>query len=107
MSVKICQNRAGGRKDTGKTPKGHPGASGDVLGARKGQGDMVETPTDRRIQQLEAAILEAGRFQAAARRAIQRLRDDPSAVWCCPEMAAVKRASMDLTKSLPALRKSV
>ena len=68
---------------------------------------MVETPAGKRIQQLEAAVVEAERFQAAARAAIRRLCCDPSAVRSCPEMAAVKKASMDLTKSLPALRKSV
>lgn len=68
---------------------------------------MAKTDAEKRMEQLEAAISEARRFQAAAEAALKRLRCDPSAAWCCSELAAVKRASMDLTKALPPLRTAV
>ena len=55
---------------------------------------------------LEAAVVEARRFLERAERALSA-DHDPRFTWIYgPEAAAVKRASMDLTKALPSLRRN-
>jgi len=54
---------------------------------------------------LRVAIGEAHRFIARAEAAKQRLERDENAYFGSPQTAAVKRASMDLTKVLAEIRK--
>ena len=63
------------------------------------------TPNDRRKNRLDEAILEAERFIRKAKQAIAKLEGE----WAygSVEYAAAKRASMDLTRALTPLRKSV
>jgi hypothetical protein len=58
-----------------------------------------------KLSTLNEAIWVASRFNTAARRAQEKLTQDKSAVRGCKETAAVKRASMDLTRALAELRK--
>lgn len=53
---------------------------------------------------LRAAVQEARRFIQRAEVAFKAL-DDPMADYRCIEYAAAKRASMDLTRALPKVRK--
>jgi hypothetical protein len=57
---------------------------------------------------LDAAIAEAERFLAAARRLrereLSRGRDDGRLIWASKESGACRRASMDLTRALADLR---
>ena len=49
---------------------------------------------------------EIGRMSAALTLAEQRIRKDPSVMICgCKETAALRRASMDLSRALVNLRK--
>ena len=59
-----------------------------------------------RIEQTKEAIAEAERFVYAARRHIGRLIKEPDSVYCSKEGGAMKRASMDLSRSLVPLRRS-
>lgn len=57
--------------------------------------------------QLKMAIQEAERFIEKANSAIQHLQDDKFAKYKSHKVAAAKRASMDLTRQLVFVRKSV
>jgi len=60
------------------------------------------------IETLEAAIAEAERFLAAARRLrereLPRRHGDAMFIWASKESGACRRASMDLTRTLADLR---
>lgn len=58
-----------------------------------------------KIDKLEAAITEAVRFLEMAKKAEERLKSDSYAQFGCKETGAVRRASLDLTRSLAELRK--
>lgn len=59
-----------------------------------------------RRDELQHAVAEAKRFLDRAERALSA-DHDPDYPWIYgPESAAVKRASMDLTKALPNLRRN-
>ena len=59
-----------------------------------------------RTEQVNAAMEEAGRFMRAARRLMERVRNEPSLlVGPSKESGAVRRASLDLTRALAELRK--
>lgn len=60
---------------------------------------------DPRQEALKAAVFEAGRFIRKANLAFEAL-NDPSKTHNCLEYAAAKRSSMDLTNSLPNVRKA-
>ena len=61
---------------------------------------------DKKAHDLENAAKEAERFIEKARAAIKRLEEDEMAsIAGCRETAAAKRASMDLTHALVAVRK--
>ena len=54
---------------------------------------------------IKAAIDEALRFLSKARAARDRLDKEPGAVYGCKETAALRRSSMDLSRSLSELRR--
>lgn len=59
------------------------------------------------IGKINRALEEAERFIVKARAARERLREDEMVEYCgSKETGAVRRASMDLTRALAALRKS-
>lgn len=62
-------------------------------------------PSLKRLSQLDAAIKEAKRFLERAEEAKSALLKEPEKSYCCKEVAAMKRASMDLTRALPCLRR--
>jgi hypothetical protein len=54
-------------------------------------------------EQIEAAIIEAERFLKAANKAVKKINELEKENYCrssCSDVAAAKRASMDLTRSL-------
>lgn len=60
---------------------------------------------------LERAEEECARFLAATKELRKRLREDEHAkqyayITGCPETAAVRRASLDLTRALAKMRKT-
>ena len=58
-----------------------------------------------RLDRLDDAIFEAERFLKRAKELKKSFRGkDENRIMSCPENAAVKRASMDLTRSLAKLR---
>ena len=58
------------------------------------------------LEALETAITEAKRFLSKAADAKRRIKKDTYwAMMGCTETAAAKRASMDLTRALAAMRK--
>ncbi|RRJ85924.1 hypothetical protein EG850_11095 [Gulosibacter macacae] len=59
-----------------------------------------------RRSDLEEAVAEARRFLDRAERALSADHDPDYPYLYGPEAAAVKRASMDLTKALPKLRRT-
>lgn len=54
---------------------------------------------------IEFAKIEAHRFIAKANDAQKRVREDKEAIYRCKEIAALKRASLDLSEALVGLRK--
>ena len=50
------------------------------------------------------AEIEATLFLEAVRRVRVRLDKDSDAIWRCKEIAAMKRASLDLSRALAELR---
>lgn len=58
-----------------------------------------------RRDDLELAVAEAKRFLERAERALNAPHPPDYPYMYGPECAAVKRASMDLTKALPNLRR--
>lgn len=65
---------------------------------------METMTTNPRQEALREAVQEAQRFIVKANKAFDAL-EKPMADYHCPEYAAAKRASMDLTKALPKVRK--
>jgi len=63
-------------------------------------------PSLKRLRQLDVAIREAKRLMERAEEARSALLKEPDRAYCCKEIAAMKRASMDLTRALPQLRRS-
>jgi len=56
---------------------------------------------------LIEAIFEAERFLGKARKAKNKYLDEKwNSFYCCKEAAAVKRASMDLSRALSKIRRS-
>jgi hypothetical protein len=53
------------------------------------------------------AEIEATLFLDALRRVRVRLEKDPDAIYRCKEVAAMRRASMDLSRALSELRASL
>lgn len=60
----------------------------------------------KRIERIEEAATEAARFIQRADDAIAALKRQDRYVMGCPETAAAKRASMDLTRSLAVMRRN-
>ena len=60
--------------------------------------------SENKVDILNDAIIEAQRFIDKANEAKERLINDRYASFGCKEMAAAKRASMDLTRALVAVR---
>ena len=58
------------------------------------------------ITKIDKAIKEANRFIAIAKEAKKRLHDDKYASFGCKETGAVRRASMDLSRSLVKIRRA-
>lgn len=61
----------------------------------------------KRVKKLEESIHEAERFLAAARTAVEDIRQERYSSGYFTTFAAAKRASMDLTRSLARLRKTI
>jgi len=62
--------------------------------------------TEHRIAILQEAIAETARFTKAAHSAVKRLKEDRGAsISGSKETAAVKRASMDLSRALTKVRR--
>jgi len=69
---------------------------------------MLSESEEQRMKDLEYAIGEAKRFINAGNAVLVVARDGKKDIsYQCREMAAMKRASMDLTMSLPVLRKGI
>lgn len=69
---------------------------------------MLSEAKEQRMVDLEKAIQEAKRFIQAANAVLAVAREGKKDIsYHCREMAAMKRASMDLTMSLPVLRKGI
>lgn len=62
---------------------------------------------ERRLKQLRDAVDEAKRFQARAEAAIVAIEAKTGDAYRCTEFAAARRASMDLTRVLAQMRKSI
>ena len=56
------------------------------------------------MKNLEKAMREAERFLATAKEVKAKAANDKYAFYGCKETASCKRASMDLTRSLVAIR---
>ena len=65
---------------------------------------MMTMQSNPRQEALREAVKEARRFIVKADKAFTALENSNSDYYCA-EYAAAKRASMDLTKSLPKVRK--
>jgi hypothetical protein len=63
------------------------------------------TPKEKKINNVVDAVDEAHRFIKRADAYIQRLATDKWAEYSCKESAAMKRASMDLTRALVKIRR--
>lgn len=69
---------------------------------------MLSESEEQRMKDLEYAIGEAKRFIQAANAVLAVAREGKKDIsYHCREMATMKRASMDLTMSLPVLRKGI
>ena len=66
----------------------------------------MDSTTAKRIARLEAASTEALRFIERADAAVAALVAREGYVAGCPETAAAKRASMDLTRALAMMRRN-
>ena len=55
---------------------------------------------------MTQAEIEATLFLEAVRKVRVRLAKDPDAIWRCKEVAAMRRASMDLSRELAELRRA-
>lgn len=67
--------------------------------------ETIVMRVDQRQEALRQAVIEAHRFIRKAEAAHAAL-DDPEARHFCPDLAAAKRASMDLTKALVPVRQA-
>ena len=69
---------------------------------------MLSEAEEQRMVDLERAIKEAKRFIQAANAVLAVAREGKKDIsYHCREMATMKRASMDLTMSLPVLRRGM
>lgn len=69
---------------------------------------MPSEAEEQRMVDLEKAIQEAKRFIQAGNVVLAVAKEGKKGIsYQCWEMAAMKRASMDLTISLPVLRKKI
>ena len=69
---------------------------------------MLSEAEENRMLDVEIAIANAKRFVQAANAVLAVAREGKKSIsYQCREMAAMKRASMDLTMSLPVLRKRI
>ena len=69
---------------------------------------MLSEAEEIRMLDVEIAIANAKRFVQAANAVLAVAREGKKDIsYHCREMAAMKRASMDLTMSLPVLRKGI
>ena len=69
---------------------------------------ILSEAEEQRMVDLEKAIQEAKRFIQAANAVLAVAREGKKDIsYQCREMAAMKRASMDLTMSLPVLRRTI
>ena len=69
---------------------------------------MLSESEEQRMKDLEYAIGEAKRFINAGNAVLAVAREGKKSIsYQCREMAAMKRASLDLTMSLPVLRKGI
>ena len=69
---------------------------------------MLSEAEEIRMLDVEIAIANAKRFVQAANAVLAVARKGEKGIsFQCREMAAMKRASMDLTMSLPVLRKGM
>ena len=69
---------------------------------------MLSEAEEQRMVDLEKAIQEAKRFIQAGNVVLAVAREGKKDIsYHCREMATMKRASMDLTMSLPVLRKGI
>ena len=69
---------------------------------------ILSEAEEQRMVDLEKAIKEAKRFIQAANAVLAVAREGKKDIsYHCREMATMKRASMDLTMSLPVLRKGI
>ena len=80
-----------------------------ICSATAGEPALLPHPTTTRTMTtdtLAAAIAEAERFLAAARRLQQREGTKPAQfIWGSLESGSCRRASMDLTRALAVMRK--
>lgn len=60
----------------------------------------------QRLDDIEDAIKECVRFIAKAKKARIRILDDKYALYGSKEVAAMKRSSMDVTRSMAEIRKT-
>jgi hypothetical protein len=67
---------------------------------------MAYNPATKRIQQIKEALHRVDHFEVAATQCLEALESNSDNAFCCKEVAAMKRASMDLTRALPCLRRS-
>ena len=69
---------------------------------------MLSEAEEIRMLDVEIAIANAKRFVQAANAVLAVAREGKKSIsYQCREMAAMKRASMDLTMSLPVLRRGI
>lgn len=69
---------------------------------------ILSEAEENRMLDVEIAIANAKRFIQAANAVLAVAREGKKDIsYHCREMATMKRASMDLTMSLPVLRKGI
>ena len=69
---------------------------------------MLSEAEENRMLDVEIAVVNAKRFVQAANAVLAVAREGKKDIsYHCREMATMKRASMDLTMSLPVLRKGI
>ena len=69
---------------------------------------MLSEAEEIRMLDVEIAIANAKRFIQAANVVLAVAREGKKSIsYQCREMAAMKRASLDLTMSLPVLRRTI
>ena len=69
---------------------------------------MLSEAEENRMLDVEIAVVNAKRFVQAANVVLAVAREGKKSIsYQCREMAAMKRASLDLTMSLPVLRRTI